>query len=438
MKVGSQSEASHLENQLEKPGGQKSRLAIIFLTVFIDLVGFGIIIPLGPFLGQKFNASNLEIGLLMSIYSLMQFIFSPMWGTLSDRFGRRPIILVSLLGSSLSYLLFAFSNSLALLFVARGLAGVFGGNISAAHAAIADLTPPENRSKNMGLIGAAFGLGFIFGPAIGAGLGVLGTQLGSEPPFGISFSALGASLICFLNFVGAIYFLKESLPKEHRAKHLHFRRSRFKELGRHLTRPVAGPLMIVYFLSGLAMAQMESMLFIFVDEKFAWGFQKASMGFAYIGVLMVLTQGVFIRRWMPKYGERKLLLTGLALFALSLAAIPVSVSIWLLAITMTAFALGNGLMRPPNLGLISLASEASEQGAVMGVTNSLAALGRILGPAAGGYLYSAYGSSAPFFISALLGAVAWWLALRESRFIKSDAGAVKTTVVSEEKRDAHV
>ena len=420
------------QSSVENPTPQSARrspsrspLTVIFLTVFIDLVGFGIILPLSPYLARVHHASPMQIGLLMAIYSAMQFLFSPIWGGLSDRIGRRPVILISLLGGSLSYLLFAFAGSLWLLFVARALAGVFGGNISAAHAYIADVTKPEERSKGMGLIGAAFGLGFIFGPIMGGLLGELGNSLGTEPPFGLSFAALGAAALCFSNFCLAFVNLRESLPasaRQLRAKDgaggtaswaaqlvsslLPFLGSRFLEIGRQARRPVAGPLIGVFFLSGLAMAQMESMLFPLMSDRFGWGMRSASYGFAYVGVLMVIVQGYFIRKWMPKYGEPVLLSIGLLLFAASLFGIAMSGTIAAMAVVMTVLALGNGLMRPPNLGMISLLTPAHEQGAVMGVTNSLASLARIVGPVLGGWAYEQFGKGSPFAIAGALSALA--------------------------------
>lgn len=399
-------------------------MIVIFFTVFIDLVGFGIVIPLNPYLARQFHASPTEIGLLMSVYSIMQFLFSPFWGGWSDRIGRRPVILVSLLGGALSYLVFAFADTLWLLFVARAMAGVFGGNISAAHAYIADVTSPAERSKGMGLIGAAFGLGFIFGPLLGGLLGAFGQTLGSHPPFGMSFSALGAAALCFGNFLLAVIVLKESLPLEARGRRLSdessrpshepHRRRRFQEIARHVRRPMAGSLIFVFFLSGLAMAQMESMLFPLVADRFQWDLKTSSYGFAYVGFLMVITQGWLIRKWMPKFGEPPLLALGLALFGISLFGIAVSNSVAVLAVTMTVLALGNGLMRPPNLGLISLLTPAEEQGAAMGVTNSLASLGRIIGPALGGVLYQNVSQGAPFVLAGGLTALA--LALVVSKY----------------------
>lgn len=386
----------------------RSPLVVIFITVFIDLVGFGIIIPTAPFIARNFGASAAEIGLLMSIYSFMQFLFSPFWGSLSDRIGRRPTVLITLLGSALSYFIFAFSNSLWLLFFARALAGLFGGNISTAHAYIGDVTPPHERSKGMGLIGAAFGLGFVFGPLLGAGLGIVGQKLGDQPPFGLSFSALAVGFLCLANCAFAWWALKESLPLEVRirARQEKSRERRWKAIWGQIQRPVAGSLMVVYFLSGLAMAQMESMLIPYMADRFQWGLEITMYGFAYIGVIMMLTQGYFVRRWMPKFGEPVILCAGLVMFAVSLFGLAAAAEVTGIAIAMTLLALGNGLMRPPNLGLISLLTPPEEQGRSMGVTNSLASLGRILGPLLGGYLYESISGEAPFIGAGIAALVA--------------------------------
>jgi MFS transporter, DHA1 family, tetracycline resistance protein len=388
----------------------RSPLVIIFITVFIDLVGFGIIIPLSPYLAREFNASPLEIGFLLSIFSIFQFLFSPFWGALSDRIGRRPVLLISLLGAGLSYLLFAFGTTFEVLLIARGLAGLFGGNISTAHAYIADVTSPEERSKGMGLIGAAFGLGFVIGPLLGGLFGALGEWLGSAPPLGLSFSAVGAAAICLGNFAFAYFVLPESLPASRRGA-ARSKRHRLREISDQLRRPVVGRLVFVFFLSGLAMAQMEAMLFPYVADVFGWDLRTASYGFAYVGVLMVITQGYLIRKWMPRFGEKIILTTGLGLFALSLFGIGVSTTIAAMAVTMTVLAVGNGMMRPPNLGIISLMTPAEEQGSVMGVTNSLASLGRIIGPVIGGVLYQHFSRGAPFLFAGILAACSLILVL---------------------------
>jgi MFS family permease len=418
MKVESTQNPSFEPQENKPPAHGRSPLVVIFFTVFIDLVGFGIIIPLSPYLAREFHATPFQIGALLSIYSITQFLFSPFWGSLSDRIGRRPVILVGLLGGSAAYLLFAFSQTLWLLFVARGLAGVFGGNISTAHAYIADVTTAEERSKGMGMIGAAFGLGFIFGPLIGGGLGIVGQYLGTTPPLGSSFPALGAALICLMNFVFAYLVLRESLPMDIRGKvqaEKRVRRKRWREIWTQLSRPVAGPLMIVFFLSGFAMSQMEAMLIPYLAEVFKWDLAKSSLGFAYIGVLMVITQGYLVRKWMPKFGEMRTLLFGLGCFSLSLALIPPSYSVAFLGLTMTLLALGNGLMRPPNLGMVSLVTPADQQGIAMGVTNSLSSLARIIGPIMGGLLYEGVGRGAPFYFAGVIAFIAFVVVAMISR-----------------------
>ena len=354
---------------MEKKASKKA-LGIIFLIVFMDLVGFGMIIPLSTYLAKDLGASPLEIGLLMTIYSLMQFIFSPFWGKLSDRVGRRPILLLSLFGSSLSFLFYAYSTELWMLYASRALAGIFGANISTAMAYIADVTDKDSRSKGMGLIGAAFGMGFVFGPFIGGIFGDIGRSLGTEAPFGLNFSALIASGICFLNFFCAIKILKESLTPEMR-QNLPKRSSRVKQISRFVTKPLLGSLLFTTLLSTVAMAHMESTMFLFVKEQFDWSLSFASYGFAYIGLMMVFTQGYLIRKWMPKYGERKLLVIGLIMSVIGMAGISFTTGVWSMLVVQTILALGYGLLNPSLLGSISLSGEANEQGQLMGVNQSM-------------------------------------------------------------------
>ena len=373
------------------------RLAIIFFTVFLDLVGFGIIIPLNPYLAKEYGATPLQVGLLMSVYSLMQFIFAPFWGQLSDRYGRRPIILISLLGAAIAHTGFAFSNFFLGLVLARGFAGLFGGNISTAMAYIADITESKDRSKGMGMIGAAFGLGFVLGPFIGGMLAQLGKSLGDSPPLGENFSALIAGLLCFLNFLSALRFLPESRLPGQVSRQLP---SRWKRISSTLTTPVLGGAIGIVFLSTFAMANIEASLFLFVREHFLWDLTQASLGFAYIGVILVFTQGYLIRKWMPKFGERKLLLLGLFLSAVGFALIAVSHELGLLTVAVTVLGLGNGLVNPALNGIVSLLSGKDVQGNNLGVSQSLSSVARILGPAMGGYLYQAYGSALPFATAA--------------------------------------
>lgn len=383
-----------------------SPVIVIFLTIFIDLVGFGIIIPLSPYLSRMFGASPAKIGWLMAIYSLMQFVFAPFWGRLSDRVGRRPIMLISILGGFGSYIGFAFATSFKGLFLARMFAGICGANVSTAMAYIADISSEKDRSKSMGLIGAAFGLGFIFGPIIGGFAGEIGDKIGSVPPWGMNFGALIAAAISLINFLLALKILDESLPAEKRAIAANrVKPSRFKMLFKHIRTPTVGPLILLFFLSGLAMAHMESNLFLFVFDVFKWSQMTANLGFAYVGVIMVFTQGYLIRKLLPRFGERSLLPRGIFLMGIGFIGIGFANSIATMALVMTALALGNGLTNPSILGSISLLADGSEQGEVMGVTQSLAALARILGPPMGGYFYQTITPAAPFWIAGGISAI---------------------------------
>lgn len=380
---------------------RSSPIFVVFMIVFIDLVGFGIIIPLGPYYATNLGATPTEVGFMMTIYSLMQFLFSPFWGKLSDKVGRRPILLMSLLGSALSYLIFAFSTEFYMLIIARALAGFFGANISTAMAYIADVTDEKNRSKGMGLIGAAFGLGFIMGPALGGILSEVGLRLGDQPPFGIGFSALGASVICFLNFLFAIKVLKESLTDEKKQK-IQPRESRFLLTKRFLFAPTQGVLILMMFISTFAFAHMESTLALFVKDGWGWGFTRASFAFAYVGVVSVFTQGYLIRKLMPKYGEPPLMFTGLIFTAIGMLGISLSTEVWMLGLAVTLMGLGTGMFNPSNLGSISLSSSAHDQGKALGIAHSFSALGRILGPLSGGFIYGNIGPRYPFMTSSLV------------------------------------
>lgn len=408
---------------------KSSPLFVVFLIVFIDLVGFGIIIPLGPYYATEIGATPTQVGILMAIYSLMQFLFSPFWGRLSDKVGRRPILLMSLLGSSLSYLFFAFSTEFWMLLTARAFAGFFGANISTAMAYVADVTDEKNRSKGMGLIGAAFGLGFIFGPAIGGLLSEVGMRLGDQPPFGMGFAALGASAICFLNFLLATRVLKESLTSE-RKQNLQKRESRLVLTKRFLLKKPQGILILMSFISTFAFAHMESTLALFVKDSWDWNFTKASFAFAYVGIISVFTQGFLIRKLMPKFGEPPLMFAGILMTGLGMLGISLSTEVWMLGAAVTIMGLGTGLFNPSNLGTISLATSSQDQGAALGVAQSFSALGRILGPISGGAIYGYLGMRYPFLASAIVLAVGFLILLRIKKIIPNSTKRKSATTTS--------
>jgi DHA1 family tetracycline resistance protein-like MFS transporter len=391
---------SGMASEKSKRSFRNNPTLVIFLTVFMDLVGFGIVIPMNPYITRAFGGTSFDVGLLMATYSAMQFLFSPFWGKLSDRFGRRPILLLTIAGTVFGHLMFYYAGSLAMLFVARVVAGFFGANISTAMAAIADVTTEDKRSSGMGLIGAAFGLGFILGPALGG----ISTKIGIVTGWGEQLPALVAAGISTINFVSAYFQFPETLKLENRV--IRERKSRIKDIIEKINRPLVGRLLLVQFLGSVAMANMEASMFLMVADRFGWGMEKASFGFMYVGLSIALVQGFLVRKLMPKYGERKLLIVGYVFFILAMAGIGAAEVIWFLAIANTFLALGHGLLNPAVNGSLSLLATAKEQGELMGVNQSLAALARVFGPPIGGYLYKTYGTASPFYAAAVFGMIA--------------------------------
>jgi DHA1 family tetracycline resistance protein-like MFS transporter len=379
---------------------------LIFLTVFLYLIGFGIIIPILPLLGRELGGSAVQVGWLMAIFSLMQFLFAPFWGQLSDRYGRRMILVGCLLAEAATYVWFAYARDFWSLFLARGLAGFFGASLSTASAYISDITPPKERSKGMALIGVAFGLGFVIGPAIGGSTIHFARQFSSEPLVGSTAAALFVGALCFGTFLFAYFKLPESLPPEKRVTNQKHKLNRFVSILNKFRLEKLRPLLSVYFLSGLAMASMEATLILYVGQQFGWTSDKVSYGFAYIGVIMIFTQGYLVRKLLPAWGERRVVTMGLASFTLGMGGIALASNIEQLAIAMTLLSLGNGCVNPSIMGSVSLVSAETEQGENLGVAQSLASLGRILGPLLGGELYDSVSIKAPFVASMMLASLA--------------------------------
>jgi multidrug resistance protein len=403
---------------------KKSQLAIIFVTVFLYLVGFGVIIPITPMLAKNFGASGFQVGLLLSVYSFMQFLFAPFWGRLSDRYGRRPILLFCLIGEFFSYIAFGLARNIEMLFLARTLAGFFGASLSTASAYISDITPPQERSKGMALIGAAFGLGFLVGPALGGGLAVWGGHISSAPHFDTSFAAFGVSLLCVINFMFGLKFLKESLTEK--APHQE-QRHRFERLFRYLRSGLMGKLIGVFFLTSLAMSTMEATLVLFVGDRFHWTVKEVSFGFAYIGLITILSQGFLVRRLLPRVGERKMLVAGLSMMMVALALIAASSTLWILAVAQTFLAFGYSFANPSTMGSISLLANQKEQGEALGTTQGTASLGRIIGPATGGWLYQNIGMGTPFLTGSLIACVALGIVLANFAHLPNSALKARST-----------
>jgi multidrug resistance protein len=380
------------------PSHSASPLVIIFVTVFIDLLGFGIIIPLLPFYAETFGASAMAVGLLSASYSLMQFLFAPIWGRLSDRIGRRPVILIGLFGSFAAYLLFGLADSLAVLFVARIAAGIAGANIPTAQAFIADTTTPENRARGMGLVGAAFGLGFVFGPAIG----------GFLSHWGYAAPAFFASALSFANFLAAVFVLPESRPVEAAPPPS---RTRLDTLRAALARPHLPLLLTIYFIVIAAFSSFEATFALFSERRF--GFTAATIGyvFAFVGTILATVQGALVGRAARAIGERRLVPLAILTIALGLTLVPLAASIpWLLA-ACGLLSVGMGFNSPSLMSLISRLSDRDDQGGVLGVSQSLASLARVIGPAWGGFLYDRIGFTSPYFSAAALMGVAFLISV---------------------------
>ncbi|MGI8787589.1 MAG: MFS transporter [Pyrinomonadaceae bacterium] len=356
-------------------------LMIIFITVFIDLVGFGIVIPALPFYVESdaFKATPFEIGLLFASYSLMQFIFSPILGSLSDRVGRRPILFFSIIGSAVGYLFIGFAFALWMVFVGRIIAGITGGNISTAQAYIADVTTKKNRAKGMGLFGAAFGLGFIFGPAIG---GILSR-------YGINVPFLFAAALSFANAILLYFILPESVKKGS-FDATKIRKNRFAELIESLGNPQFGTLTAVYFFLVMSFSIMTYAFVLYTINRFGYTAEQNGYIFAFIGVLAVIFQGGLFGKLAHKFGENPLVIIGCAMMATSFFIIPyVSPNVGGLTglLAVTAFlAIGNSMASPALTSLASKFSEQGEQGRALGVMQSGASLARAIGPALGGVL----------------------------------------------------
>ncbi|OYE02770.1 MFS transporter [Nostoc sp. 'Peltigera membranacea cyanobiont' 232] len=384
---------------------------VLFLTVFIDLLGFGIILPILPLYAEQFGAKPSEATLLVAIYSLMQFLFAPLWGRFSDRYGRRPILLLTLFGSVIAYAGLGFANSLWMLFLARSLAGIMAGNISTAQAYIADITTPVNRARGMGIIGAAFGLGFILGPAIG------GLLIGSDPNnANFHLPSLFAGGFSLLALLCALMLLPESLNSETKAKiQVHRHRQRRLNLLQLSQRPQFCVLVGIYFLVTFAVAAMDSTLALWSKQQLNWGPQQTSYLFAFMGIVSTIIQGGLIGFLKKHFGEIKLLILGILGLGLGLLLIGFSQSLILLLVATTLVALGISISQPILNSLISQMTAPEEQGQILGIASSCSALARIGGPTWAGVSFMKFGIYAPFLSGTLVMLVALTLSFRVTK-----------------------
>ena len=399
---------------------QKKPLAIIFVIVFVDLLGFSLILPLLPFYAESYQAGAFVISLLVASYAAMQFIGAPILGRLSDKHGRRPVLLISMFGTFLGFLLLAFAEPigiaitnmlppglvgdnptqtqnviiLSLLFLSRMIDGLTGGNISVAQAYISDITTTENRAKGMGLIGAAFGLGFIIGPTIG----------GALSRWGYALPALVAAGLVLLNLFAVYLWLPESLTQERREAIAKNPRAFFsvRALWHAISRPRVGPLLQIRFVYGLAFVMFETMFALHALYHLGLNAEMTGYIMGYIGILVVIVQGFAIGKLTATLSENYLIFGGAVLMAGSLLAWAFVPSVWLLLIVMAPLALAAGILNTIINSLLSKSVYPEEVGGTLGISSSIESLTRVLAPSMGGLLLAWLGTWAPGLVGSLL------------------------------------
>ncbi len=394
---------------------RRASLVVLYLTVFIDLLGFGIILPQLAYVAEHFGATGVWVGALMTAYSAVQFLGAPLLGRLSDRFGRRPILILSLAGSAISLTLSGLAHSLAMLIFARSMAGLFGGSIATAQAYIADVTLPKDRARYMGLLGASIGLGFVFGPALGAAMS----------RYGFGASAFVAAGLAAANCVLAFVKLVESRPAagEGRSAHAHLDLAR---LARALVHPLTGNVVGATFLATFGFVSMEATFALLGERRFGLDASKLGLVFTYVGVLIVLVQGGLIGRLTARYGERALAVVGALAMSVGLAALPHMSRLALAMGALGVLSFGQALVTPTLTALLSRAVSADEQGATLGVGQSAAAAARAVGPLLAGWLFDRT-VSLPYSVAAalMLGAAALVGLSRRAALAAEPAGSTQ-------------
>lgn len=381
---------------------KSASLITVFLAVFIDLIGFGIVLPLLPFYASTFQATPVQIGLLYSIYSFSQLIFSPIWGSLSDRVGRRPIMLISTFGAFFAYLLFGFSHSFALLFLSRLIAGVMGGNISTAQAYVADVTTHEDRAKGMGLIGAAFGVGFVMGPAISSLLihPIFLNFFNIPEEHRYAIPGFFAALLSFVSFLLIFFKLPETVT---RPSHEDYKTTKSVLIfSKAFWQSIPSPILLgTMFLLCFSQASMFSSFPLFGNHQLHLSAAEVGPIYVCMGLISVIVQGGLIRLLTKKFKEEILFITGCILMVFGMMLIPFAFSQTSLILFLCLMSTGGSLNFPTLNSLISKKANPSEVGSMMGASQGMASLGRTVGPTWGGFLYG-MSYRLPFIVTASL------------------------------------
>jgi DHA1 family tetracycline resistance protein-like MFS transporter len=381
----------------------KRSLPFILVTVFVDMLGYSMILPLLPFFVQAQGGDAALAGGLQSFYALLQLFSGPILGSLSDRYGRRPILITCLFGTAIAYALFGLADSLIILFLAVFLDGLTGNNLTTSFTYVADVTTPEERSRGMGMVSAAFGLGLMAGPALG---GLLSS-------YGLFVPAFVAAAIALVNTIYGILILPESLPPEKRSHHrpsLNFVSQLRTVLSIQNTRL---PLLAVFFLN-FAFAGLQTNFPLFSNARFEWDARQNGFLFAFVGVVSVFVQGFLFGQLQPKVGEKRLSLIGLVLFSLGMAGIALVPTAWMIYPLVGIAACGSSLSIPAISGMLSSRVPSNEQGRLMGGNQVLFSLTAILGPAVAGISFERIGISAPYWIGCGLALVALYFAVQDA------------------------
>lgn len=379
-------------NQLEPRTGRLTEVLPIAAVTFVALLGFGAFIPVFPYFGRSLNASDGAVTLTMAAYSLGQFISAPFWGRLSDKYGRKPILIAGTCAAALAYIFVANAKSIEMLFAARLFGGLMAGNIAAAFAAASDISTPASRAKAMGILGAAFGLGFIFGPVLGGLLA--GDSLTSDVLARVAYAAAGMNVLAAL---AALFIFRETLKPA--ARVVRERAHRFSMLA---GRKRLQTLTIVSFLVTTAFGMMEATMGFLSADRFAWTPKDLGVLFAVVGILSVIMQGGAIGRLNKMLGETKLLIAGLVIMTIGLVIAGLAEVPGHAYLAAVFLSVGSAVTNPTLTTLSSFEASEDERGAVLGVVQSAASLGRVAGPALGGTLYATIAQSAPFLIGGLI------------------------------------